>query len=465
MHIVKTLREAAAKAAGRMEELATLAETENRDLTEDERKEFDLCAATVDRKTADADRIEKAAGASAKATAEPETPKVIKGVTTVDNGHAIEIPGKGLFWDEKKLTGLEKVGIMAWAAGRAKNYPTKSALQHLEEFGFGQLAEESQKTTDFLKQNKAFQSITVGGGDNVIDTPLSTDFIEFLYNESVFLSAGPVPIDLSFGSLDIPGGNASATAAYKAEGADPTYTQATTRKVSLSAKHLTAVTAISNYLLDVSPLPVAGIIGDNLVMAMSVAMDAAGLRADGTGNAPEGIASLLHASHVIAATAETSTGAPTLEEIDYDVKRMLTLLRGTNIPARRRRWMMSNRVFTYLQFVRDGNGNLAFPGLSAPQKTWYDNIPVSISEQVPSNLGTGTNESELYLTDFGHVLMGIARAIRLKSSTEASYIDGGATMRSAFSRDETVIRATGSHDFDMRHDKAGVLMEEVTWGA
>jgi len=360
------------------------------------------------------------------------------------------------------LTVQERIGVCAWASLKNKKSPAKTALQHLEDAGFTKIADDSRAVAG--EQSKAITSLSGGGGDNMIMTPLSNDWIDFLRNSSAFLAGNPVPVDLSYGSLDIPGGNASATGAYGAENTAIGYSQMTTRKVSLSAKHLRGLTAMSNYAISISPLAMASIVGNDLTQSLGLSCDAAGLRGDGTGSNPTGVKSLLNASNVYTATA--TTVAPTLAQIDVDIKKALTLYRTSNVPRVRPYWIMSNRVFTYLQFMRDTIAGYVFPGLqNAAAPTWYDNIPVLRSEQIPSNLGAGTNESELYLVDFGHVLMGTARALRIEASNEASYINASSTLVSAFALDETVIRGIMSHDFDIRYDKAGVLIDTVKWGA
>lgn len=456
MRMLEVLRAKANKAHERMEALAALAQTEARDLTAEEQTEFDAARNTVDKCATDIAALEKTAGnvatiAKAGATASA-TPAVIAAVT----GRAT-VPAE----PARKMSIQERLGVAAWAVAKQKHYNSKTALQHLEEAGYQALADESRATTAYLNQTKALTSITVGGGDNVIDTPLSTEFIETLRNESAFLNGGPLEVDMSMGSLKISGGNVGATGTYTAEGSDAGYTQMSTRAVNMQAKHLSAVTAIGNYLIDVSPLAVASIVGDDLQMGLTLAIDSAGLRGDGTGNNPAGILSLVNASHKFAATATSTT--PTFAQVDADLRAMLTKARASNIPVRRRAWRMSSRVFTYLQFMRDANGNYYFPGLQLDNPTLL-NYPVGMSEQIPSNLGVGTNESEIYLIDFGHVLMGITRALRLKASQEASYKNAGGTLVSAFSLDETVIRGTASHDFDMRHDKAAVVLHTVKWG-
>jgi hypothetical protein len=84
---------------------------------------------------------------------------------------------------------------------------------------------------------------------------------------------------------------------------------------------------------------------------------------------------------------------------------------------------------------------------------------------ISSNLGGGSNESELYLADFAHVVVGEQQGIELAISTEAAYRDAGGTLQGSFSRDETVIRAIAKHDFAMRHLPAVAILTGVTWGA
>jgi len=458
MTLIEKMRLKAAAKADRMKELAALAEAEGRDLTAEEATEFDACEKDVGAimaRVASLEAVEKSTAAPAVTKASDPLADVTRSapgnIVPAEAARHIDVSKLG-------IGGVELAGVCAWAAAKTKHDPRFTPVEHLDRAGLTKIADASRQTTE---QVKAFQSTTAGQGANTIDTPLSRDFIEFLMNESAFLSGAPIQIPLDNGSLTIAGGNANMTGSYGAEGADIGYTQPTIRQIGLSAKHLRAVTAISNYNLEISPLPIASIIGDNLGMSLNVAMDAAGLRGDGTGSNPSGILSLTNAANKFSVAAGTS---PTVAAIDLEAKKALAKIRATNIPKRRRRWMMSSRVFTYLQFMRDGLGGWAYPGLHLASPTWVDGYPVVMSEQVPSTLGAGTNESEIYLVDFGHVLMGIARSLRLTASAEAAYHDGSALV-SAFSRDETVVRGIASHDFDLRHDKAAVVMQAVQWGA
>lgn len=472
MNLIQKLRAKADAAAAKMKSILDAAEAEDRDLTADEAAAFDAAETEVKSAKDALARAERAAAADATAKSivapEPATPTVIRSITA----SAPAVPAA----PKVDLTGKQIAGICAWAAARHKKMPSKSCLEHLEAAGFQQIADRSRETEHEIRsafvqhsglpadfRAKALTTLVASELGNAITTPLSTDWIETLRNESAFFAGGPVEIDMSFGAIDIPGGLAGATGTYGAEGADLPYTQMTTRKVSLSAKHLKAVTAINNNAISTSPLAVASIVGDDLSMGMILAMDAAGLRGSGAGANPAGLLSLVAAAHIFDASATSAT--PTIAQIDADARDALTRFRSSNVPKRRPRWIMANRTFTYLQFLRDGNGNWAYPGLHLPAPVWHGNYPVTLSEQVPTTLGVGTDESEIYLQDFGHVLVGVSRSLVLEASTEASYKNSGGTLVSAFSLDETVIRALASHDFDMRHDKSGVIIEAVKWGS
>lgn len=455
------LREKMASAIAKQKALVDKAEAENRDMTEAENAEFD--AATAEHDTAEKayDKAVKLEEAEARNKAREKAAKT----DVTGNVAAITTPaapgGAALMFGQKELTGLERAGVAVWAAAKAKHYPQKTPHEHLADAGFQVIADECKAMGEFLKTKSWLTTGSTTGG-NVITTPLSSEFIAWLGNASAFLAGGPQQIDLSYGTLDIAGGNARTSGSYTAEGASIPYTEATTRKVSLAAKHLRAATAMGNHALEVSPLAVASLVGEELASSMVISMDAAGLRGDGSSPNPAGLLTLINAAHKFAAVNSTT---PTVAQIEADVRKALYLIAATNIPAVRRRWVFNNRTFFYLQYLRDGNGNKYYPGLEDANPTWLGRIPVIVSEQIPSNLGVGTNESEIYLVDFAHVLMGVTRALTLKASTEASYKNSGGTLVSAFDLDETVIRATASHDFDMKYDKAGVVLTAVKWGA
>lgn len=457
MKTVAELRAAAEKALARQDELVDA--STGREMTDTEKSEYEACTKTFDACMADIKRInernEKAAALAMASDAAQSSSGDVTGTvkSVVSNGSA------GVTAVTDNLTPQQHVGIFVWAAAAQKHAPVADPYSRIDQLGLTQIADRGRKVAkEYEARTKALVSIS-GAGANLVQAPLSSEFIDFLRNESAFLSGAPVQVEMGTG-LIIPGGQNGTSGTYHAENADIGYTQATTRQVALSPKHISALTAVSNFLIETSPLAIAQIAGDDLLAGLRTGIDSAGLRGDGTGNNPTGLRNLIAAGNILVEASGSVT--PSLVQVNTALKSILARARASNVPARRRRWLISSRIFTFLQFLTDGNGNLAYPSLSLPVPTLL-NVPVTMSEQVPSTLGVGTNESEIYLADFGHIIMGVARALRLTTSTEASYINATSTLVSAFSKDETVIKASASHDFDVRYDTSSVIMTGVRW--
>jgi HK97 family phage major capsid protein len=90
-------------------------------------------------------------------------------------------------------------------------------------------------------------------------------------------------------------------------------------------------------------------------------------------------------------------------------------------------------------------------------------FPYYTTTQIPTNLGTGANESELYLVEMTHAILGESERLLIDASTEAAYWDG-TQLQSTYSRDQTAIRAIAEHDFAMRHDQAVVVLSGLKYG-
>jgi HK97 family phage major capsid protein len=125
-------------------------------------------------------------------------------------------------------------------------------------------------------------------------------------------------------------------------------------------------------------------------------------------------------------------------------------------------WFMAPRTKTFLMTQRDGLGNFAWRTEMAAGTLM--GFPFYTTTQIPTNLGVGSNESELYLAEMTMAVLGESERLLIDASTEAAYWDG-TQLQSTYSRDQTAIRAIAEHDFAMRHDQAIVVLQAVKWGA
>ena len=75
---------------------------------------------------------------------------------------------------------------------------------------------------------------------------------------------------------------------------------------------------------------------------------------------------------------------------------------------------------------------------------------------MPNNLGTGANESQAFIGQWDQLALGLRSSLQIEVSREGGYFDGS-ILQSAFSRDQTLIRAILRADWQMLH--AGAFAE------
>jgi HK97 family phage major capsid protein len=166
------------------------------------------------------------------------------------------------------------------------------------------------------------------------------------------------------------------------------------------------------------------------------------------------------AAHVIPASGGTT---PTVAQIDADARKAEMALLGSDVLMTNVRWLMNPREFTFLRDLRDAKRNLVYAGLSQPTPTWKG-FPAEVTNQIPRNLGGTEDESEIYLVDFDLCLIADSYQVRIDASENAAY-RSGEEMVSAFSRNQTVIRALAGHDFGMTQKVGAAVLSGVRWGA
>lgn len=299
---------------------------------------------------------------------------------------------------------------------------------------------------------KALSSDLFGSGGALVQTEVSSEIIELLRPASVVRTLNPVIVPMDSGKLSLPKITGGATASYVAEGANASLTNPTTGDLNLSAKKLAALVVLSNDLIRRASVQSDMLFRDDAVAAIAQRSDLAFIRGDGASNTPMGLRYWAPSGNV------TATAGTTLAQVTSDLSALILALRTGNVRMIRPGWLMAPRTAEYIAWLRDGNGNLAFPEMAQGRLRGY---PVGISNQIPTNLST--NQSELYFADFADVVIGETTSVIVDASTEAAYYDGSA-VQAAFSRDQTVIRAIVEHDLGMRHDASVAVKTGITYG-
>ncbi len=283
---------------------------------------------------------------------------------------------------------------------------------------------------------------------------MSQEVIEFLRPASSVRGSGVTVMQMRTGSIRISKVTRGSAASYVGENQVGGITQPDTGDVELSRKKLKAEIPSSMDLFRFAVVNADAIIRDDLVRALSQREDAAFIRDDGTQFTPRGLRFIVPAVNVIAAGANTLTG------IEATLGNLELAIRQNDVPMVGLHWLMNPLTERRLKTIRTGvNENYAYKTEMAAGR--LNGHPFSVTTTIPSNLGAGA-ETELYLYAAPMFIIGEAMDLEITTSLEAAYNDNG-TLRSAFSRDQMVIRAIAQHDFGSRHDFAVAVSGDVDW--
>lgn len=302
---------------------------------------------------------------------------------------------------------------------------------------------------------KALASDDFAAGGAVVPPDFSEEIIELLRPMSVVRRLNPTIVDMPNGSATLPKLTGGASASYIGENQDIPESQQTFGDLKLVFKKLVALVPISNDLLRFGSTRTEGTIRDDVVSQIATREDIAFIRDDGTQDTPKGMRNWAPAGNLIAAN-----GTINLANVTTDLGKLLLALEEANVRMLRPAFLFAPRTKQYLMTVRDGNGNFAYRDEMLRGTLW--GFPYAVTTQIPINLGGGSDESEIYFVDMADAVIGDSQTLKIDASTEASYISNSVLV-SAYSKDQTVIRAITEHDFGMRHDASIAVLTGVKW--
>lgn len=344
--------------------------------------------------------------------------------------------------------------VRATAAAKLAGTGPDGAINNLKLWGYEREAEEWQAA-----RGKAMTAGDATAGGFLVPVQFVQDFITVLRNATVMRRLGTPTIPMPTGTAKIGKGTAGATAGYVGESTNAPKTQLSTGQLTLSFKKLMALVPVSNDLLRYSSPGADMIVRNDLVAAMGVKEDSAFIRGDGTDGSPKGLRNWAPGANVIQANGTISN-----QNTATDLGLLMQQLLGNNIPMIKPCWILSPRSKTFLMTLQNTQGAFVYKDEMAAGTLW--GYPFGVTNGVPDNLnftGAGNNnESEIYFTDLAQGLIGEAETMMVDASQEAAYHDGN-QVQSAWSRDETTVRAIAEHDFIMRYDLAVAVLAGVTW--
>lgn len=305
----------------------------------------------------------------------------------------------------------------------------------------------------------ALSTTTPGAGGVLVPTNMAREVIESLRPVSILRGFGARPLPLVNGNMSLPRIKGNTSVGYIGMDTDIPVTGMEFADMKLQAKKLAALVPISNDLLKfqgVSPQVDAIVVAD-LFTSVGLYEDITFIRSNGNaGITPKGLRYLALAGNVVAAPAGS-----TMADIDAFCGGLMLRVELANANLTACGWMMNPRTIRFLQNVRDGNGNKAYPEIEQGRFKGY---PYKLSTQIPINLGAGGDESEIYFGDYSDCYIGETGELTLAYSTDASYKDSNGETVSAFQRDQTLVRVINHNDFGIRHVESVAIGTAVKWG-
>ncbi|MFC4169612.1 phage major capsid protein [Teichococcus aestuarii] len=446
MDRITALRAAQATNLDAMEAILAAAHADNgRDLTAEEQAEYDRLQAQDDRFTASIQR-EVDNERRRAAAARPVAP----------------LPG---------LPGGRPLGASTWAAPEEKLEPGFAFARITQALILGDMDQrqaaaiaEERWGSDFGNIVGNMEQSTAVKGGFLVDTRYASDFIDLLRPAVAVRRMGAREIPLPGGNLTTRKKTAGTSASYIGERQNIPLTDLQVGNMTLSAKKLAAIVPITNELLRRSSRQVDEMVREDLRESVAVTEDQQFLRGVGSATAPTGALYLAAAANKFTATAipADSTAAAIIQIVRNDLAALRLRLLNSNIPMTRVGYIVSHRTAIFLENLTDANGNKVFPEIAQGRIGMY---PFTATTSVPDNLGTGTNESEIYFADWAQMVIGDEMRLTIAASDVATYVDGDGTVRSAFQTDETLIRVIEHHDTGVRYDRAIAVLQGVKWGA
>ena len=300
-------------------------------------------------------------------------------------------------------------------------------------------------------------STSQSSGGALIPQNLHNEVIELLRARSVVRKLGARSIPLPNGNLGMPRMAGGATAYYTGENENIKSSESKFGDIKLTAKKLTALVPISNQLIGYAGFDVEQLVLGDILATIAVREDKAFLRDDGSDNTPKGLRSTAYDNQ---RTVEWTGSAVDLKTIDAYLDSLILKLMESNSLMVKCGWAISPRTYMKLFGLRDGNGNKVYPEMSQGLLKGY---PIEHTTTIPSNLGTGGNESEIYFADFNDVVIGENSDMKVDFSNEATYYDTNGDLVSAFARDQSLIRVITQHDIGFRHPEGLCVGSKVIW--
>lgn len=345
---------------------------------------------------------------------------------------------------------LEKGNIVgAWA-----NTVIKSKLR----------GESLKKTAEWLKEKsntEASEIIYKGvnesdfseGGALAVPTEVANEFINVIRAKNVIRQLPVTNIQMTKDTMTYKRMDSGTNAYWVGETdiSDASESSPSFGQYVLSPHKLFSYVNISNDMLDDVGSNVETILQNDIASAIAQKEELAFLHGTGTEYTPKGLYYWTADGNI-----ETQTGT-TAANIETDLLQMLENIKGNNIPGNDLYWLMPYRPYKSMYTkTRAGSGAIAWPELrgSEPSLLGY---PVKITNNIPTNLGDGGDETRIYLLAASEFVVADRKGVSFRINPPHN--DSNITQ----SIEETLVVCESRVDTLLKHDEACTILTEVTY--
>lgn len=278
----------------------------------------------------------------------------------------------------------------------------------------------------------------------MIPTPLAGTVIDLARNQTRVLQAGAIVVPMSTATLRYARQTQDVTPNWVLEANDIPSSTAAFDSVLFNAHKLTAMAVIDNELLEDAP-NTDGVIENSIAKVIALALDYSGLYGPGIAPQPQGL-------HGIVPTVPAG-GLPTFDLMLQAIEDITAANFNPNAV------IYSARTANSLAKQKNTIGDY----LNAPAD--YAALTKLVTNQIPNNQGTNANASSAFVGQWNELALGLRSSLQIEVSREASYLDSSQNppvLASAFSKDQTVIRAILRADWQVLHTAAFAEVTGIT---
>ena len=277
---------------------------------------------------------------------------------------------------------------------------------------------------DGVRMSQVRAPMTTGGNPNVQDTDhLAGRFIDNLRNMSSVLRAGVTVLPGLSGNIEIPGGDTNSALGWLgAEGDDAPETTPTFRKITMDIKDAAAHTKLTRRMLMQSTIAIEAYVRNQLLVAMALGIDLAGLQGSGASGVPTGLKNTTGIGSVTFAAANPTRGE--IIDLRTDVATGNALLGNLHYISN------SAMVGHFLKTPVDPGSGRFLMDKAGDGLVGHSHIE---SNQVA--------DGDLFFGNFADLLMGMWGGLDLDRETKGdNFLSGGLTLRAIQSVDFGVSR-------------------------